>query len=88
MGAAGPGSVAPRVWAGVEVRETGGGVAATRSVESTGSEASPLNRSANAASASSIEAPNPDGAALAPAWPVEVRRAAALVWIPNIITRD
>ncbi len=74
-----------RVWAGAAVSETGGGVAATAA---TGAVAGSGTRAVNALSPSSIVAPDPNGAALAPVWPVGLMRAAERVWSPSMITRD
>jgi hypothetical protein len=66
------------------VSDTGGGVAATAAA---GVAAGSGSRAVNAASPSSMVAPDPNGAALAPVWPVGRMRAAELVWSPSMITR-
>jgi hypothetical protein len=79
------------IWAGAATREegpSGRGVAATKSL-APGESASPeASKAVNASPALSTSAPGPSCAALTPAEPVEVRRAAELVRIPNMATGD
>jgi hypothetical protein len=83
--------VAAAVLEGSAMRELtpiGGGAGTTPSSFPKGAEAPEATRVVNASPTSSTSAPVPSAAALTPAKPVEVSKAAELVGMPNIITRD